>query len=60
MRQAEYILEKHTMAGIQEREKFVGTRPEARMRCAEKDIDEEGKRLWGQTTAIRFVRYTDD
>jgi hypothetical protein len=55
MKQAEYILETHRHHAPIIRERFIGTRKEARDRCAEIDARLEDWRA--HVTHIRFVRY---
>lgn len=57
MMQAEYSLETHDGGGFHARKPFSGTRQQARAECRFIDMDKKGKRITGQTTHIRFVRY---
>ncbi len=59
MKQAKYILETHTIAGVVEKQEFEGTRKEARAACRKIDTNRDSKRKAGQTTHARFVKYVE-
>lgn len=56
MKHALYELITHSIGGTSVKE-FKGTRTQARVAAREMDLTNEGKRKFGQTTRVRFVKY---